>query len=77
MRRLVRTPWFGDKRVGFGLSPRTWQGWALTAGFLVLIVATVGVPGPTLAARGAVGAAELVLFVAAAVATSSWLPAPP
>jgi hypothetical protein len=76
MRRLVRTPWFGDKRVGFGLSPRTWQGWGLTAGFLALIVLTVGMPGPPLAARGAVGAAELVLFVAAAVATTSWLPAP-
>lgn len=75
MRRLVRTPWFGDKRVGFGLSPRTWQGWGLTAGFAVLIVGTMRVAGPTLAVRGAVGAAEVVLFVVAAIATSSWLPA--
>ncbi len=22
-------PWFGPKRVGVGLRPQTWQGWAL------------------------------------------------
>ena len=72
----MRTPWFGDKRVGFGLSPRSWQGWALTAGFAALVVATMSVAGPSLVVRGAVGAVELVLFVVAAVATSSWLRAP-
>jgi hypothetical protein len=76
MRRVVRTPWFGDKRVGFGLSPRTWQGWALTAGFATLIVATMGARGPSLGVRGTVGAVELVLFVVAAVATSTWLDTP-
>ncbi|MBO0689954.1 MAG: hypothetical protein J2P40_10335 [Candidatus Dormibacteraeota bacterium] len=75
MRRLVRTPWFGDKRVGFGLSPRTWQGWGLTAGFAVLIAGTIRFAGLTLAVRGAAAAAEVVLFVVAAIATSSWLPA--
>lgn len=25
-------PWFGPKRIGFGLRPQTWQGW------LVIIV---------------------------------------
>lgn len=75
MRRLVRTPWFGDKRVGFGLSPRTWQGWGLTAGFAALLVATMSAHGASLGVRGAVGAVEVLLFVVAAVATSSWLDA--
>jgi hypothetical protein len=22
-------PWFGPKRVGFGLRPQTWQGWLI------------------------------------------------
>jgi hypothetical protein len=76
MRRLVRTPWFGDKRIGFGLSPRTWQGWGLTAGFVAVIVVTMLPPGAPLAVRVAAAAAELVLYVGAALATSSWLPAP-
>jgi hypothetical protein len=76
MRRLVRTPWFGDKRTGFGLSPRTWQGWGLTAGFVVLVVVTMLLPGAPLAVRVVAATAELVLYVGAALATSSWLPAP-
>jgi len=28
--------WFGPKRLGWGISPRTWEGWAVTG----LIVAT-------------------------------------
>lgn len=23
-------PWFGPKRVGFGIRPQTWQGWLVT-----------------------------------------------
>lgn len=22
-------PWFGPKRIGFGIRPRTWQGWVI------------------------------------------------
>lgn len=29
--------WFGPKRIGWGYSPRTWEGWAITA----LVVLTV------------------------------------
>ncbi len=34
----MERPWFGPKRVGFGLSPRTWQGWALTAAMLAVVI---------------------------------------
>ncbi|HVW42348.1 MAG TPA: hypothetical protein VHC18_13450 [Amycolatopsis sp.] len=30
-----RRPWFGPKRIGWGIRPQTWQGW------LVLIVVVV------------------------------------
>jgi hypothetical protein len=26
-----RRPWFGPKRIGFGIGPRTWQGWLILA----------------------------------------------
>jgi hypothetical protein len=34
-----RPPWFGRKRLGWGWSPRTWQGYLLTSVLLVVIVA--------------------------------------
>lgn len=35
-----RRPWFGPKRVGWGLRPQTWQGWAVVT--LVAMVLVVG-----------------------------------
>ena len=36
-------PWFGPKRIGFGLRLQTWQGWllvgALTVAVVILVVA--------------------------------------
>jgi hypothetical protein len=36
-------PWFGPKRVGYGLRPQTWQGWAvlLACVAVVIVVALV------------------------------------
>jgi hypothetical protein len=31
-------PWFGPKRIGFGLRPQTWQGWAATIVVLTAFV---------------------------------------
>jgi hypothetical protein len=36
----IRRPWFGPKRVGWGLRPSTWQGWTLT-GLLVAVILAV------------------------------------
>ncbi len=33
-----RRAWFGPKRVGFGLRPQTWQGWAVVAVLAVAVV---------------------------------------
>ena len=39
MPRLTRRPWFGPRRVfGWGWTPVTWQGWLVTAVFVVAIV---------------------------------------
>jgi hypothetical protein len=35
-----RRPWFGPKRIGWGLRPQTWQGWTIVnAGAVVVILA--------------------------------------
>lgn len=31
-------PWFGPKRLGFGLRPQTWQGWTLTLGLCAIVI---------------------------------------
>jgi hypothetical protein len=51
-------PWFGQRRVGWGLRPVSWQGWVLTA--LYLLVAY--------AAARALAAHHVALFVGAMVA---------
>ena len=30
--------WFGPKRIGIGFSPRTWEGWLITAAVVVAII---------------------------------------
>jgi len=37
---VSRRPWFGPKRIGWGIRPQTWQGWLVTA-LLVVVVAVV------------------------------------
>ncbi len=31
--------WFKQKRYGFGASPSSWQGWALTIGYIAIVAA--------------------------------------
>lgn len=35
---MTRQPWFGRKRAGWGLRPTTWQGWALTGVYVLVVV---------------------------------------
>lgn len=37
----MRNGWFGPKAVGWGVSPRSWQGWVVTIVFIALIAATM------------------------------------
>jgi len=34
-------PWFGPKRIGWGLRPQTWQGWAVMLVFTLAVIAAV------------------------------------
>lgn len=63
-----RRYWFGPKPYGYGVSPRTWKGWALTFGLVALEVLfgsllpqRVG-PGGTI--LGCVGLAALFFWIA-------------
>lgn len=38
-------PWFGPKRVGFGLRPQTWQGWlviVVPVAIIILVLELIG-----------------------------------
>ena len=37
----MKRGWFGPKRIGWGVSPRSWQGWAVTAVFIALLAASM------------------------------------
>lgn len=58
MPRLTRRPWFGPKRLGWGWSPASWQGWAVTAGFVVVVVVAMRITH-----RSAAGIAALAVFL--------------
>ena len=60
-RRRLAPAWFGPKPdgvPGLGFTPVSWQGWAVTAGFIGLTAATFAIP---------VGSLEHALIVAGCV----------
>jgi hypothetical protein len=69
----MQRPWFGPKKLGWGLSPITWQGWALTAAMVVTVV----VLALTMAAHqlwlfGTLFAITVALFLLVAYLTSTF-----
>ncbi len=38
-------PWFGPKRIGSGIRPQTWQGWAIVLAFAVIVALIAIVAG--------------------------------
>ena len=57
--------WFKPKRYGYGATPVTWQGWAVTIGAVLAVVAVS--LGLRLTAKSLWALAALVLFDAVAV----------
>ncbi len=41
--------WFGPKRIGFGVGPRSWEGWAVSVLLLVAVALTARFVAPALA----------------------------
>ncbi|MDN5759837.1 MAG: hypothetical protein L0H59_15145 [Tomitella sp.] len=39
-KRWTETAWFGPKTIGWGWSPRSWQGWLITGVFVALTIAS-------------------------------------
>lgn len=37
----MQRPWFRPKRLGYGTAPATWEGWGVTAIFVLLAVAGI------------------------------------
>ena len=36
-----KEPWFGPKRVGYGYSPRAWQGWVILIVVIIIVFLVV------------------------------------
>ncbi len=81
MRRLVGNAWFENKDVGWGLAPARWEGWAVTAGFVLVMTATL--LAPILMGRHwrmasylpyiGLAAVEVLAFITVSILTSVWL----
>jgi len=67
---MMPRAWFGRKRIGWGLRPLSWQGWALTGLYILLaLTLSVGLAHHRLL-LAVVVAALTAAYVAVAVATS-------
>ena len=64
--RVEKGYWFVPKMFGFGATPVTWQGWALTIGFSLLILLDVRFMPGTIAKVG-VGTALVALLIVIAI----------
>jgi hypothetical protein len=67
----MKAGWFGPKRIGFGVSPTSWQGWAVTVVLLAALAVSIRWAQPLLAeamnvplpvATGCIVAAWLAIF---------------
>lgn len=58
--------WFVPKMFGFGATPVTWQGWALTIGYVVLLAIDVNVVPEKIAQVG-LGVALSAVFLVAVI----------
>jgi len=38
MNRITKEPWFGKRRVGWGLTPKSWQGWVVTLILILILI---------------------------------------
>ena len=61
----MRKGWFGPKRIGWGISPRGWQGWVVTVVFIASVAATMRWLRPTLEASTALPSAALTFAILA------------
>ena len=62
----MKRGWFGPKIIGWGVGPRTREGWLVTGGFVAAMLAVRFAPLP----RGAMNAVEVALVAALLVIVS-------
>jgi hypothetical protein len=71
---MRRPAWFGRKRVGWGLRPVSWQGWAVTAVYAAaaVVVTAVGKAHQLVRFEGELGALTAVYLVIALLTSGGW-----
>lgn len=68
----TRRYWFRRRRIGFGWSPKTWEGWAATGSFVMLQAAIPRIMGRGPGHRSTAGKVRLGMaaaFTALVIAT--------
>ena len=67
---ITKHPWFGPKRIGWGWRPVSWQGWAITAGSVaVVVVATMAFGDTPMTVYIAVGSIVALVLVCSLTGT--------
>jgi hypothetical protein len=67
MTAMSNAYWFKPKRISYGATPSTWEGWAVTAVYCLVVWACVAVIA-THRGSGSILAALLAVIVAATIA---------
>ena len=65
---MMTEPWFKPKRIGYGLTPITWQGWTATS--LLIVVLSASVYAVIYLVRDPLNAVIILLVLAAAEITA-------
>jgi hypothetical protein len=60
----LKKPWFGPKRfIGWGASPASWEGWVVTAIYILLVIVTFKNLGRNLAVGVFIGLTIILLVI--------------
>lgn len=55
--------WFGPKRIGWGISPRSWQGWLVTLGLLLGVAVSTRWLAPALSEMAGIDRAYITAMI--------------
>lgn len=75
MKRITKEPWFGKRRLGWGFTPTTWQGWVLTL-ILILILLLDSMYFYKTILFGIILIVAIICYIVVALITSEFLSYP-
>jgi hypothetical protein len=70
--RVTKKAWFGPKRLGWGISPHSWQGWLVTAFCLAGFTVSLSLWHKTAAAIGCLAILAVVILLTTDPPGGAW-----